>query len=153
LLNFVIFIFALAGFEFFWSGLLNAEALNRAPSRREGPQPLPTSALWILGYALFIWLTVGSIIWVLGPDLCVATLAFFVAGLLLRIKTSNANTTGRSLYIWLGVALGLGYLAKAVMFPMALVFLGITIFLRLNWRNVSNVGLTLLILRALPFLR
>jgi hypothetical protein len=145
LLNFVIFIFALAGFEFFWSGLLNAEALNRAPSRREGPQPLPTSALWILGYALFIWLTVGSIIWVLGPDLCVATVAFFVAGLLLRIKTSNTNTTGKSLYIWLGVALGLGYLAKAVMFPMALVFLGITIFLRLNWRNVSNVGLTLLI--------
>jgi hypothetical protein len=54
LLNFLIFIVALAGFEFFWSGLLAAEAFNRAPSRHEGPQPLPTSAVWILGYALFI---------------------------------------------------------------------------------------------------
>lgn len=149
LLNFFIFIVALAGFEFFWSGLLTAEALNRAPSRREGPLPLPTSALWILGYALFIWLTVGAIIGVLGPDLCVATVALFVAGLLVRIKTSNAVTTGKSLYIWLGVALGLGYLTKAVMFPMALVFLGITLFLRLNWRNVANVGLALLIFASI----
>jgi hypothetical protein len=144
-LNFLIFIVALAGFEFFWDGLLNAEALNRTPSRREGPLPLPTSALWILGYALFTWLTVGSIIGVLGPDLCVATVALFAAGLLVRIKESNAVTTGKSLYLWLGVALGLGYLAKAVMFPMALVFLGITLCLRLNWRNVANVGLALLV--------
>jgi hypothetical protein len=146
LLNFFIFIVALAGFEFFWSGLLTAEALNRASSWSEGAIPMPTSALWILGYALFIWLTVGSIIGVLGADLGVATVALFVAGLLVRIKTSNAVPTGKSLYIWLGVALGLGYLTKAVMFPMALVFLGITLFLRpFNWRNVSNVGLALLI--------
>lgn len=148
-LNFFIFMVALAGFEFFWSGLLNAEALNRAPSRREGPIPLPTSALWILGYALFIWLTVGSLIGVLGADLGVATVALFVAGLLVRIKTSSAVTTGKSLYIWLGVALGLGYLTKAVMFPMAFVFLGITLFLRLNWRNVANVGLALLIFASI----
>lgn len=54
LLNFLIFIVALGGFEFFWNGLLTAEAFNRIPSRHEGPQPLPTSAVWILGYALFI---------------------------------------------------------------------------------------------------
>jgi hypothetical protein len=149
LLNFLIFIVALGGFEFFWNGLLTAEAFNRIPSRHEGPQPLPTSAVWILGYALFIWLTVGSIIWVLGPDLCVATVALFVAGLLVRIKTSHAVTAGKGLYIWLGVALGLGYLAKAVMFPMAFVFLGIALCLRLNWRNVVNVGLALLIFASL----
>lgn len=148
LLNFPIFIIALAGFEFFWSGLLNAEALNGAPSRREGPLPLPTSALWILGYALFIWLTVGSIV-MGGPDLCVATIALFVAGLLVRIKTSNAVATGKSLYIWLGIALGLGYLAKAVMFPMAFVFLAVTLCLRLNWRNAANVGLALLIFASI----
>jgi hypothetical protein len=149
LLNFFIFIVALAGFEFFWTGLLTAEALNRVPSRREGPISLPTSALWILGYALFIWLTVGSLIGVLGADLGVATVALFVAGLLVRIKASSAVTTRKSLYIWLGVALGLGYLTKAVMFPMALVFLGVTLFLRLNWRNVANVGLALLIFASI----
>jgi hypothetical protein len=149
LLNFFIFIVTLTGFEFFWSGLLTAEALNRAPSQREGPLRLPTSALWILGYALFIWLTVGSIIGVLGPDLCVATVVLFVAGLLVRIKTSDAFTTGKSLYAWLGVALGLGYLVKAVMLPMALVFLVITLCFRLNRRNVANVGLALLIFASI----
>lgn len=149
LLNFFIFIVALVGFEFFWTRLLTAEALNRAPSPRAGPIPLPTSVLWILGYALFLWLTVGSLIGVLGPDLCVATVALFVAGLLVKIKASNAVTTGKNLYLWLGVALGLGYLTKAVMFPMALVFLGIALFLRLNWRNVANVGLALLIFASI----
>jgi len=149
LLNFFLFIFTLVGFEFFWSGLLNAEALNRAPSRREAPLPLPTSALWILGYALFTWLTVGSLIWVVGPDLCVATAGLFAAGLLVRIKTSTAVTPGKSLYLWLGVALGLGYLAKAVMFPMAFVFLGTTLCLRLNWRNAANAGLALLIFASI----
>jgi hypothetical protein len=150
-LNFFIFIIAIAGFEFFWNGLLTAEELKRAPSRSAGPLPLPTFALlpafalWILGYALFIWLTVGSVIWVVGPDLCVAAIALFVAGLLVRIKTSNAVSKGTILYIWLGIALGLAYLAKAVMFPMAFVLLGATLCLRLNWRNVARVGLALLI--------
>jgi hypothetical protein len=35
------------------------------------------------------------------------------------------------------------------MFPMALVFLGITLCLRLNWRNVANVGLALLIFASI----
>jgi hypothetical protein len=144
LLNFFIFIVAIAAFEFFWSGLLADETLNSEPSRCKGPIPLPTSALWILGYALFIWLTVG-ILGVVGADLGVATVALFVAGLLVRIKTPIAVGTGKSLYIWFGVALGLGYLTKAIMFPMALVLLGATLFLRLNWRNVANVGLALLV--------
>src|SRR5258706_11574527 len=36
LLHFFIFIAALAGFEFFWNGLLTAEELNRVPSQCEG---------------------------------------------------------------------------------------------------------------------
>ena len=108
---------------------------------------MPTLALWILGYALFIWLTVGSIIGILGADLGVATVALFVAGLLIRIKTSGSAP--KSLYIWLGIALGVGYLTKAVMFPMAFVFLGVTLFLQLNRRNLAGVGLALAIFLAI----
>lgn len=144
LLNFFVFIVTIAAFEFFWSGLLADEKLNTSRLRCEGAIPLPSSAVWIFGYALFIWLTVG-ILGVIGADLGVATVALFVAGLLVRIKTSILVGTRRSLYIWLGVALGVGYLTKAVMFPMALVFLGTTLFLRLNRRNLANVGLALLI--------
>jgi len=146
LLNFFVFIVTIAGFEFFWSGLLSAEATNKPQSQPESA-PLPTLALWILGYALFIWLTVGSIIGILGADLGVATVALFVAGLLIRIKTSGS--TPKRLYIWLGIALGLGYLTKAVMFPMAFVFLGVTLFSRPNRRNLAGAGLALAIFLAI----
>jgi len=149
LLNFFIFLVTLAGFEFFWRGLPTADALNRPLSLGKEPSPLPTSALWVLGYVLFIWLTVGTIIQVLGPDLCVATVVLFMAGLLVRIKTSNALTAGKSPYIWLGVALGLGYLVKAVLFPMAFVFLGVALFLRLDWRHAANVGLAVLVFASI----
>ncbi len=147
LLNFSIFIVTVATFEFFWSGLLSAEATHRPQSHPDRPAPLPTLALWTLGYALFIWLTVGSIIGILGADLGVATVALFVAGLLLRIKTSVS--TRKSLFVWLGIALGLGYLTKAVMFPMAFVFLGVAFFLNLNRRNLAGVDLALVIFLAI----
>lgn len=149
LLNFFIFIVTLASFEVFWSRLLSTEAANRAnrPQSRPEGAPLPTLALWILGYALFIWLTVGSIIGILGADLGVATVALIVAGLLIRIKTSLP--AGKRLYVWLGIVLGVGYLTKAVMFPMAFVFLAVTIFLQLNRRNLTGVGLALVIFLAI----
>jgi hypothetical protein len=146
LLNFFIFIVALVAFEFFWNTLQLSEALNTAASP-PGPTPLPDSAQWILGYALFLWLTIGSLIAILGADLGVATIVLFAAGLLIRIKTSVTN--GKRLYIWLGIVLGLGYLTKAVMFPMAFVFLGVTLFLQRNRRNVVGTGLALLIFIAI----
>jgi hypothetical protein len=151
LLNFFIFVVALVAFEFFWSGLLNAESLRRLQSAHSRPEGLPPASFWILGYVLFTWLTVGSILAVIGPDLCVTVIVFFLAGLLIRIKGAIAiEELGRlpvekKLYIWLGIALGVGYLTKAVMFPMAFVLLAVTLCLRLNYRNFFNVLLALVI--------
>ena len=52
--------------------------------------------------------------------MCLAALAYLAFGLLLCIE---AEPNGWRPFILLGLALGLGYLAKAVMFPLAFVFL------------------------------
>lgn len=151
LLNFFLFIISLMAFEFFWNGLQDSIRFKKLKSVGDVFWPLPTSVQWILGYSLFIWLTVGIIVGV-GPDLCVASTVLFVAGLLVRIQTLDASSGGRSLYVWLGVTLGLGYLAKAVMFPMAFIFLGVLTCLRFERKNITNAAFALLVFAviALP---
>ena len=55
------------------------------------------------------------------PDLCVSAVVFLVAALCCRIA---ANSEWRY-FLALGLALGLGYYAKAVMFPLALILLAL----------------------------
>lgn len=105
-MNFVIYLAAIAAFEFFWKGIQRNES------------GLPNLTLRVFGYSLFLWLTVGHL-WVVTPDLCVETIVLLIAGLVARIRR-NAETKH---FIWLGVALAFGYFAKAVLFPMAFVFL------------------------------
>jgi hypothetical protein len=112
-MNFLIYLVAIAAFEFFWGGMPRSES------------GVPNSALWILGYSMFLWLTVGFLS-LTGPDLCVATMVYFIAGLLLRI-CENAEWR---YFIWLGIALAIGYFAKAVLFPMALVFLTLLLIVK-----------------------
>src|SRR5260370_4933780 len=105
-MNFMIYLVAIAAFEFFWNGIQRSEA------------GVPNLILWAFGYSLFVWLAIGYLS-IAGPDLCVTTMVYLIAGLLVRIK-SNAETKH---FIWVGVALAFGYFAKAVLFPMAFVFL------------------------------
>jgi hypothetical protein len=59
------------------------------------------------------------------PDLCVTAIVFLVAGLCCRISAG-----GRWRYfLGLGLALGLAYYAKAVMFPLALILLAVLLAL------------------------
>src|SRR5208282_1800174 len=64
--NLLIFPVAIAAFEFFWQGI---------PRHESG---VPNPALWILGYSLFIWLTLG----LGGPDLYVVVMVYLTAGLM-----------------------------------------------------------------------
>src|SRR5437899_12952545 len=52
----------------------------------------------------------------------VAAFVYLVSGFLLRIRNGTAN---RITFVLLGLALGLGYLTKQIMFPLAFVFLGV----------------------------
>jgi hypothetical protein len=124
LVDFVIFLASYAAFEFLLTELLRSPLAGRL-----GHDPaagLSELAWRILGLALFLY---SSLIMAYyngnTPDLCVTLAAYTAAGLLLRI---NSGLAGWGTYFCLGATSGLGYLAKAVMFPLAFVFLGVALF-------------------------
>ena len=130
-MNFVIYLAAIASFEFFWRGIRPSES------------GVPNLILWTLGYSLFIWLTVGYLS-MLGPDLCVEIIVFLIARLVLRIK-NNPETKH---FLWLGLALAVGYFAKAVLFPMAFVFLVVLLMARVPPKKIAWSAAIFLILSA-----
>ena len=118
LVNFVIYLLALASFRFFWRDWIR--------SRQESPVAGPPWAWSALGYMLFLWISLNLIsLNLVNPDMCVAALVFLAAGILVRIRASSA---GWPEFAFLGIILGFGYLAKAAMFPLALVFLATSAF-------------------------
>ena len=123
LVNFLIYLAALGGFEFFLRAFVDHVRASGGDPRRA---TLPEWAWWTLGYSLFIWtslvlITIRSVL----PDMCVAAFVYLASGLLLRMRSGTAT---RRTFILLGIVLGLGYLAKAVMFPLAFVFLAVALF-------------------------
>jgi hypothetical protein len=110
--NFAIFLFALATFEFFLRSLISM-------SRGKG-----SLAVWLLqtiGYLIFAWISLGLItVTVTSPDMFLAAFVFLASGILLRIA---AGSVGWATFVGFGVALGLGYYAKAPLFPLSFVFL------------------------------
>ena len=115
LVNFAVFALAIAAFQFFLGGFLK---------RRSDTVP---ESIWIaLGYTLFLWSALRLIgVGLVSPDLCVATCIFFAAGILERIAFDPAPWR----YALLGLALGIGYLAKAPVLPIAGLMLLVSIFL------------------------
>jgi hypothetical protein len=118
-LNFAVYVASLASFELFLKELiLVRQASEESPEKSR----LPTRrTIWIWGYLFFLW---ASYFWMgpawVTPDLCVAALVFLATALLLRIRRGRGNWL---VFTGLGVLLGLGYLAKAAMFPLSFVFL------------------------------
>lgn len=129
--NFIILVGALACFEFFWCSLRQEVFGEGERGRLEG-SPVPEIALWGIAHALFLWASLDLItVHSVGADQCVAAFVYLIAGLLLRIR---ANATWTRL-IALGIVLGLGYLAKAVMFPLGFCFLAIGLLSLLKLRE------------------
>jgi hypothetical protein len=129
--NFIIYLAALAGFEFFLRSLLRCvgsarnEAICAEDASSASSGALSRMAILAIGYSLFLWTSLDLIsIWGASPDLCVAGFVYAIAGLLLRIRGKGSW----SLYLILGVVLGLAYLTKAVMFPLGFAFIAIGFF-------------------------
>ena len=113
IVNFAIYLFALACFEFMWR---NVRGTPPAEDYR-----LSDPLWWMLGYLLFIWVTLSLIqIWAVTPDLLMAGLVFLAAGLIGRIRAGDDR---HRTFFYLGSILGLGYLSKTFMFSVALIFL------------------------------
>jgi hypothetical protein len=114
LVNVFIYCLALGAFTFLLREVV-------APDDEEtGHLRLPAWAAISLGYATFVWCTLQYMpLGLVTPDLLVSALVYATCGLILRMRR---RLSWRSSAV-LGVLLGLGYLAKAPMLPLAVVFL------------------------------
>ena len=136
LVNFLIYLFALACFDTLLQALATGGLAGRtfevsgcAFSRR---------ALPAIGYAVFIWSSLDLItLEEVSPDMLMAGFVYLAAWLLVLIAKQPAKRFWFA--VLLGLVLGLGYLAKAPMFPLAFVYWGASLLLFGTWR------------RALPF--
>jgi Fe2+ transport system protein FeoA len=123
--NFVIFLGALGAFEFLLGALIDyQQKVGRGDEA--GLATLPAWAWCSIGYTLFLWTSFELIrLDRVTPDMLVAAFVYLAAGIVLKIR---AGSTGWMTFVLFGVVLGFGYLAKAIMFPLAFVFLGVTLF-------------------------
>jgi 4-amino-4-deoxy-L-arabinose transferase-like glycosyltransferase len=128
-LNVFVYLIALASFSVFMRELL------RENKETAGHGRLPDWSWLILGYALFTWSTIQLIpLHLPEPDLLISALVYMIFATLLRMRM-GVVTWGDSIFF--GVLLGLGYLTKGIMFPMAFVFIGVA--LTLTWRSPKKL--------------
>ena len=118
LVDLLIFLSVLASFEYFMSVLV-----RHRPSSAPGVNlaPLPAWALRSIGYGLFLYSTSIWLPFEFGlPDLLVMGIVFLIFACLIKLRFENGK---RIVSCGLGLLLGIGYLTKAAMFPMAFIFL------------------------------
>lgn len=125
LLNFFIYLASFATFNIFLKELLLTRNTQKADTH--GFTPLSPRWTSIFANLFFLW---AAQFWlspaIVNPDLCVAALVYLATAILLRILRTSGRLTN---WIYLGVILGLAYLAKAAMFPLGFVFLASAFFL------------------------
>ncbi|HEY6072713.1 MAG TPA: hypothetical protein VIV15_04775 [Anaerolineales bacterium] len=135
LANFLLYLVALAAFDWFLRQVLLFRTKRVGHSAWEGRVLMPEWALWALGYALFLWVSLDLItLWLVTPDMMVAACVFLATGLLVRILSEPRRWMD---YALLGLTLGLGFLAKAPMLPMAAVYFALALLMatrRADWR-------------------
>ncbi len=145
IVNFFIYLFALACFEFMWGKTRGA---NSGIESQRISDPL----WWTLGYLLFIWTTLSLIqIWAVTPDMLMAGLVFLAAGIIAQMRSEDDSYR---LFLSLGLILGLGYLSKTFMFSVAPVFLALAwLVQKRTWSAFTKTLLAggMFLLISLPF--
>lgn len=137
LLTVAIFAATLFCFRYFLKSLLNYQ---RGIVVRPDRQNIPAAHFAVLAYALFFWTT-----FYLPPPFCdrpdvlVVAFVLLAGAALLRIADSGGSTRH---FVLLGCALGAGYLSKAVMFPLAFVFLFGVLLIRRERRTIAGLALS-----------
>ena len=144
LVNFFIFALTLLAFHYFLRNWLSAHA-----DVAEGDQLKKYFVPF--AYCTFLWFTLTCIgVGIVSPDLCVATVVFLAAGITCRLSLAGSSKTH---YVALGLALGLGYYTKAVMFPLGLALLGLLLLYPPS-RGVTRqrllISLSVFLLTAAP---
>ncbi len=152
LVNFAIYLFALGCFGFLIRELIRLHRSLRAKLILDQFAVMPDWTLVALGYPLFIWSTLYLIVVTEeSPDLLVAAIVYLACAILLRIRRHPSSW---SLFVILGITLGIGYLAKSIMLPMAIIFLAAGLFsigsLRRAAPRVLLAAVTMMLIAA-PF--
>jgi hypothetical protein len=131
--NLAVFVSSLVCFERLWSELWSAYVERPSETSQV---TLPDWLWWSIGYALFLWAGLNLIqIWSVTPDMLVAATVYLAASYLVRIGRGRGS---RWSYLGFGVTLGVGYLAKAPMFPLAIVALTLAALTHVRMREAGR---------------
>ena len=141
LLNFVLFLLALASFEFYYRRLLSLIMVFCPQAGYDEGQP--EWAWWMLGYTAFLvcslrLITLGSD----SPDMALAAVLFLATGVLIDLRQSERSMLH---YVFLGLLLGAGYLAKSVMLPLSFVYIVAAAFARRGFKKPDLRALATLV--------
>lgn len=150
LVNLIIYCAALGTFTFL---LRQIVAILRDSDAASPAHIGPPEWAWVaMGYAAFIWCTLQYIpLSLLTPDLLVSALVYAICGVMLLSRRQPRHRRSALL----GGLLGLGYLAKAPMLPLAVVFLTASaVVLDRRGSRVSHLVIASLAMAlvALPFI-
>ena len=120
ILNWLIFLVATACFSVLLITFLQWLRRNSWPEL--GRDASLGKALVCFGYAFFLLSNMNRTLWYITPDMLVQGLVYLSAACGLRLFLPDSSWKHS---LALGLTLGLGYLAKAAMFPAALLLIGI----------------------------
>lgn len=140
LVNFLIYLFTLLCFSFF----INEVIKFNSKKITEDLITIPNWAVLVLGYSLFIFSSLILIgLWGADPDMLASAFVYLASGILVHISRKSSNWLT---FVFLGIVLGLGYLAKTAMFPLAFVYLITALFTDKNSRkNITKFFLAFMI--------
>jgi hypothetical protein len=139
--NFLLYLCAFAALEYVVREV-------RWTTRARLPGAPPNDTTWrVLVYALFAILTVGWIrVWTVTPDMAVTAIVFATAGVCVRVVTGRGRWPS---VVVLGLLLGLGYLAKAVLLPIGVCSLAtLAVLLRRRPGGQARIAVAALIFLA-----
>ena len=146
LVTFGIYALSLCAFELLLTEVIRVRRDRGMDVARQTAVPNEEWAWRSIGYALFIWSGLSMInLTIVTPDTLVAALMYLSAALLLRLRDPDASNW---LPVTLGLILGLGYLAKAAMMPLAFVFIGVAF---VAWRIPRRLAVRRAILTLIGF--
>jgi hypothetical protein len=147
LLLFIIFLFAMACFDYF----LRQAIELRSDFNREEAGSSEWDWAWItMGYSIFLW---GSL-QLIGAnnensDMLVAGLFYLSCGLLVTISTGRGEWGS---FLALGLVLGLSYLAKGVTLPISILILVIAWLVAKHKARYVVISLIAFVAIAAPFI-
>lgn len=126
LTNLLIYLLAFLGFEYYWRKLFQYHKFRQGAEEGDKNVVFPEWLWFALGYTFFIWSSLTLIkIWAVTPDMLMTFWVYLAAGLILKISLGDLRW--RTFAI-MGLVLGLGYLTKTIMLPVAITLLAVILF-------------------------